>query len=241
MQATAAIEASLANMSDADVERLNATQMDLIRIMTGRIQYAESRRGGFATIGGGFVAAGIALISIALDAHETRVSVLLAVFGAGLAVTGTAVLWLFGRQTNPKYGFIKKETKLKRPWKWFYRDALSNSDAFKYHWFHSGKHQKNLEPALEFDKQWGAFADRQLTLSSSRVDTLQNVKQVYLLHVNERYKNLFLTEVRKALIWGLVSTLIITALVFAGSFALGDAGGAAPSPSPTTVTNTSGS
>ena len=236
VQATEEIAASLAGMPDGDVARLNETQLSLINVMTGRIEYAESRRGGFATIAGGFVAAGIALISISLDEHSRHLGVLLGVFGGAVALTGAAVLWLFGRQTNPKYGFIKKDTRLKRPWKWFYRDALANSDAFKYHWFRSGKSEENLKPAKEFDRQWGDFAKRQLNLSSVREDALQNIKQVYLLHVNERYKNLFLTEVRRVLIWGLISAVIIAAIAFGLSFVGETSGGSPANPPPASMT-----
>lgn len=219
-QATKAIEASLLGMPDDEVQRLNETQINLINVMTGRIEYAESRRGAFATIAAGFIAAGIALLSISLGDHFWRISLLLGLVGGGLALTGCAVLWLFGRQTNPNYGFIKPDTRLKRPWKWFYRDALSNSNAFRSYWFRKGTDAKNLAAASAFDHQWGEFAQRQITLGEIRVETLQNIKQVYLLHVNERYKNLFLTEIRKLLIRGLVGTVFVTSAVFLVSFAV---------------------
>jgi hypothetical protein len=67
--ATDEIAASLSAMADRDVQRLNETQLNLIDVMTRRIEYAESRRSAFATVAGGFIAAGIALISISLGDH----------------------------------------------------------------------------------------------------------------------------------------------------------------------------
>jgi hypothetical protein len=232
VKATAAVRAALDEMSEDQIRDLNSTQLFLIQNMTGRIEYAESRRGGFATIAAGFIAAGIALISIGLDQGSRHLSVLLGVFGGAIALTGAAVLWLFGRQTNPKYGFIKKSTKLQRPWKWFYRDALGDSDAFRYHWFSKGDSKENLAPAEAFDDQWGEFAHRQVRLADLREDTLQNMKQVYLLHVNERYKNLFLSEVRRVLITGLILSVLVAAAAFAISFA-GPGGAKVPEDSPT--------
>lgn len=147
-QATDAIVVALKSLNDDEVARLNETQLNLINVMTGRIEYAESRRGAFATVAAGFIAAGIALLSISLGDHFWRISLLLGLVGGGLALTGCAVLWLFGRQTNPNYGFIKSDTKLKRPWKWFYRDALADSNAFKYHWFKKGDRPREPRTGL---------------------------------------------------------------------------------------------
>jgi hypothetical protein len=40
------------------------------------------------------------------------------------------------------------------------------------------------------------------------------MKQVYLLHVNERYKNLFLSQIRRVVVVGLVATVLGSLLAF---------------------------
>ena len=235
VRATEAISQQIHEMADDDAERLNDVLRHLIDHVARRIEYAESRRGAFATIAAGFIAAGIAVLAIVVRAPASATRLALVMLAAGLLVTGALVLSAWGQQTNPKYGFIRSDTKLKRPWKWFYRDALADSNAFGFKWYLSPDSDANQKGAREFDRQWGAFAETQLGLSNLKTDVMQNLKQVYLLHVNEQYKKLFLSQERRLIVWGLVVTVFAALLTGAVAGILEGRLGAPPRMLPTSM------
>lgn len=205
--ATAAIEEALRAGAPDELERLNQSLLFRIDHMVRRIEYAESRRGAIATLAGGLVAAGIALFALLLDAPAGPLRVALGVLASAMLLSagGTLVAWF--RQTNPPYGFIRAPAN-RRPWKWFYRDALADHSAFTFDWWKTKDSKANKTPIDAFQKQWGPFAQREMGLLNLRSDILQNLQQVYLLHVNEKYKNMFLSQVRSVLLRGVVLSVL---------------------------------
>jgi hypothetical protein len=66
------------------------------------------------------------------------------------------------------------------------------------------------EGQAEFNSQWRDFKNRQIEgLTDLRVSTYQDLEQVYLLHVNERYKNLFLSQSRSVINYGLICAVVL--------------------------------
>lgn len=215
--ATAAAREHLRKLADDQIQHLSGTLRHFIDHAAQRIEYAEHRRGAFATLAGGLIAASIALLAIIIDADASPLRAALTALSGGFLATAVVVLVAWSRQTNPSYGFIRTEAKSDRPWKWFYRDALTNSDAFMFEWWHKRDHARNKGGAQEFLAQWPAFVERHVGLADVREDVLQDLKQTYLLHVNERYKNLFLTHVRRLLVAGIGFSIAISAGTFAVS------------------------
>jgi len=201
--------------------------------MARRIEYAEARRGAIATLAGGMVAAGIALFAIVGGASPGRIRTALGVLAVGLLATAVVLLVAWGRQTNPPYGFIRTDP-THRPWKWFYRDALGDHKAFEYKWWLPKDTKVNKRPVDAFPDQWGPWVEREIGLADLRVDTLQNLRQTYLLHVNEKYKNLFLSQLRNVLIIGIVTSIAACLLAFTLGFGL-PASHSAPTSGPPSV------
>lgn len=211
--ATRNIEEWLARADPRAVYRLSQILERLADHMARRIEYAESRRSSMATLGGVLLGAGVTLLAV-VRAFETPIEFGLGALAGGLIFASCAVLIVYARQTNPKYGFIQSGTRFRRPWKWFYRDALPKAESFSFpsHTFQTRSQAQ--EGIHAFDEQWPEFSRRFASLINVRTDAVQNLRQVYLLHVNERYKNLFLTQLRKVLVRGLVGAVIAGVVVW---------------------------
>jgi hypothetical protein len=209
--------------------------------MSARVEIASTSSGlsappvpvsPFATVGGGLLAAGIALLAL-VRRPEGAIEVGLASFAGALILVSLAVLIVYGLQMNPPYPFIQEAVRFQRPWKWFYRDALTNSDAFTLPILARQTKNQVQRSIDEFDAQWEDFGDRYLGLLDPHTDALQNLRQVYLLHVNEKYKNHFLSQLRRILVWGLVTSTVVgvaSGLVTLGVSSRSEPPAEAPSP-----------
>jgi hypothetical protein len=71
-----------------------------------------------------------------------------------------------------------------------------------------------------------------MQLIDAKVDALQNLEQVYVLHVNERYKNLFLSQLRTVIIRGVLAAvaLAVVTVIVAGIWTLAHQSGSSQQP-----------
>jgi hypothetical protein len=172
------IEEWLSRADPRAVYRFSLTLERLIDHMARRIEYAEARRGGMGTLGGALLGAGVALLAV-VRSFETPIEVGLGALAGALVLAALAVLIVYARQTNPKYGFIQPETRFRRPWKWFYRDALPDAQAFDFP-IHTFQTRAQAQRGINaFDEQWPEFARRFSALINVRADAMQNLRQVY--------------------------------------------------------------
>jgi len=192
----------------ADKEKISSRLEAVISAVTERIHYAEQRRSNFSSIGGVFVATGFALLTFAFSKID-----LLAVkygfiaTGFSVFVVGTIVLYAYARQTN-RYPW----TSATKTWKWFYRDALPEEKKFTPKWwsyFRFGGEKKRIQQ--EYARQLEPFQKSIERVGNGEENFRQDVEQLYVLHVNEKYKNLHLSDLRKITERGLVATIAIAA------------------------------
>jgi hypothetical protein len=232
------LKAQLDSLDPERLDRLSGTLRHLIDHMARRIEYAESRRASFATLAGALVAAGVAILAIVNNMGASPVRLALTLLAVGLLATASLVLIVWAQQTNPNYSFIREDTKFQRPWKWFYRDALLRDGDFDFKWMRRSEAKIHLKGKEAFDSQWAPFVERQFKLADPVEDVIQDFRQVYLLHVNERYKNLFLKQVRRVLVRGFLAS-ILAALITLAVAAFLEERGSLPSndvsPTPTAV------
>ena len=172
----------------------------------GRIEYAESRRGALATVGGVLLAAGLAgLLAVGKVDEWTYFPAWLGLVSAtaGLVLTGVTVIAIYGRQTNWSYPFKR----LSKTWKHFYRDALPGADnpAAPWHCHQSKTFKLASERGFEAIRE--IYINHALALADPSVSLAQDIEQSHLLHWNEMYKNRFLTSLRKVLVRGIIASL----------------------------------
>lgn len=177
-----------------------------------RIHYAEGRRANFTVMAGALIAAGIAVLTFSSGALTQLWMQLAASYGAiASIVTGGLVILLYSRQTN-RYPF----TSATKTWKWFYRDALPKTEDFKLHWY---SYLPWAPGSAQIRKAYGAQLDdfrlRMSDLQDDSVNLEQDIEQLYVLHVTERYKNIHLKHLSQAFSWGLL-LIALAALVGAG-------------------------
>lgn len=176
----------------------------VLEAVAERIHYAEARRANYSVMAGALFAAGVTILTLAFGAIDVLILRLAAAFAAaGMISTGLLIIWLFGQQTN-RYPF----TGATKAWKWFYRDALPTASAFKMSWpryFRWGKDKLRVEG--EYNTQLPIFQSNMRRLSSETLDLDQDLEQLYVLHITEAYKNLFLKHLRQTFNWGIVSTI----------------------------------
>jgi hypothetical protein len=185
---------------------------DLVDHINPRIWYAEGRRGSLAALAAGLLAAGIALLTHLLTSdpfYRPAYWALFAVAGGAMA-TGATTLVVYAAQTNFDYPF-KKVTST---WKWFYRDAIPGTAKIKVPWYTIQSDKSRSEARSMFDREWPEFATRHKSLLKPRVSAAQDLQQLYVLHMNEFYKNKFLTHLRRIVTWGIAATAVVAALVF---------------------------
>jgi hypothetical protein len=197
-----------------ELKDIQKTLTELVHHIVQRIEYAESRRSTIATLGGALLASAFALIPFATQVFFFPVKAALLATAVVWLLYGAIIWFVYARQTNFHYPF----TDVASTPKWFYRDALKNNLAFDapWHTFQSKEEQDKGKNA--FNEQWKVFKKEQIgILASPKDNLLQDLQQVYLLHVNERYKNLFLTQLRNLLSQGLIMGLILGLVAFTGS------------------------
>ncbi|MGV0578099.1 hypothetical protein ABQE57_05950 [Mycolicibacterium elephantis] len=202
------IEPVIASLSHDQLEHLRSSLHALIDKRIEGIHYAETRRSQLAAIGGALAPIGVALVPLALGTSIMPLRVGYLVLAGTLVILGAAVWWLFMRQTNYPYPWLAAVSN----WKWFYHGALTRKTDFgpdRWAW-HSK--QARIDEAAAAGQQWDAFKDQAKGLANEKVDATQDLKQLYLLHINERYKNLFLTDMRKLLARGLLISGIAAVL-----------------------------
>lgn len=201
-------------MDEAALGGLRQDLRHMIDHIANRIHYAEQRRSHLGLMGAGFVTAGVGLLPLWINKfNELYIKLPMIVFCLCLTVLGLTVIFIFSRQTNYKYPF----THHTKTWKWFYRDALKDSNEFtvkstKY--FSHSDDDINKERKI-YNSQWDEFAKESVPkLFDVKQHVIQDFCQIYVLHINERYKNLFLTHLRKVISLGLFFSffIVITSL-----------------------------
>ncbi len=210
-------------------EDLSGRVGTLIAAREQGIRYAEGRLNSLALLSGGLIAAGIAFLSLGLAESISSIRWGLTGVALGLFILALALLLIYARSTNPRYPFIDNEADVKKArWKWFYWDALPDPSAFASIglW---GRHRKGKREAEigETNGQFAVFAERMVEgLTDDAVDVAEDLRQLYTLHINERYKNQYLTNVRTVLQRGLVGVIAagVVAALLGGVLPDGDNG-----------------
>lgn len=197
-------------------EELTAAQQPLGSVLDAqrlRIEYAETRRAALGVLAGVVLAAGLAgLIQLAgAEVDYTPALVALLALTGSLTLTGVAALILYGRQTTWAYPFKDDQAET---WKWFYRDAIPQARAVVPSL--SGRQSDDFRQRSKeaFRASRRDYPLRMLSLADPKVNLIQDLEQVHLLSWNEFYKNRFLEHLRKALIWGVVSSFLLALTTF---------------------------
>jgi hypothetical protein len=205
----------MSTVDDEEQQEVNAaaTLTDVINAVSERIHYAEGRRTNITIVAGVLIAGGIALFTSAYDKAVTMTAWLALAAGSISAIlVGAAVLWAYTRQTN-RYPW----TAATKTWKWFYRDALPEGSKFDIGWtslFSFGKEKAKVQS--EYTRQLPLFKEKLKALTLPNVSYEQDLQQLYVLHINEKYKNLHLSQLRTILgrvIFLIVISMILAALV----------------------------
>ncbi len=210
---TAPTKAGTSILSDAAMARIQAEVAPVIQAVAERIHYAEGRRTNFTILAGGLIAAGVALLTFALSNAESHLARWTTAAGAVCCVAlGAAIILLYSSQTNT-YPW----TSATKTWKWFYRDALPSNEGFDFGWVDYFRMEKaKSRTKAEYSRQISLFKNSMHRLKSDSENLDQDLEQLYVLHINEKYKNLHLTQLRKLTNWGI---LVMTgAVVFSGVF-----------------------
>jgi hypothetical protein len=181
--------AAIAALTAEEVKSLQSDTQLLIGKVADRVHYAETRRTMMGNIGGAIFASGAVLTTIAVS-NRSEPLIFWPALAEGLTFgLGGLIVWsMFFWQVN-RYPF----TAATYTWKWFYRDALPNAAAFVA----GGKGWKSARN--EYAAQLEPFTVRISALKDAHQNLWQDIQQLYTLHINERYKNLHLSALSRAL------------------------------------------
>lgn len=211
---------ALNDLKDVNLfNKISEQTRSMIPQIDERIHYWESRRTFFLQIALGITAASLAgIIAISNLLNAVLVSKLFGFLALYLPlftlcviliIGGIRILAIWNEQNNPTYPF----TKATRIWRWQYRHSETNpveTDCSKF------SSEKVEEEAYKFANN---LADYKIRLLRSDEKELldQDISQLYLLLINEKYKIKFVSKLRdtlfsflKASIIGTLLTLILT-------------------------------
>ncbi len=176
----------------------------IITAVADRIHYAEGRRTNYTVMAVALIAGGISVLVFALGSiGQLWLKYASLVISIGFIALGLLVLIVYGRQTN-QYPY----TSATKTWKWFYRDALPDRTAFALKWFERATTQKKRITEA-YQNQLPQFKLDMARLQSEQISAEQDTEQLYSLHVNELYKNLYLSRLRTVFNAGLFLTVFI--------------------------------
>ncbi len=197
----------LEGLDDQQLNDLRQTLRHQIDHMAQRIEYTESRLSRLTLVAAAFVAAGVALLPVVLTQLDVFGAVFpLAVLTSSVILLGLLVWYVYARQTNFPYPFVE----VAQTRKWFYHYAIDKAP-FTTPWYKHPSPELRERGKTAYESQWKEFRENRVRdLADLRTDILQDLEQVFLLHVNERYKNLFLTHLRDLFKWGIPIILLLT-------------------------------
>lgn len=205
-------------LSDEDARRTAAEIAPVLQAATERVHYAEGRRGQYIAVAAGLFAGAIALASIANQALFGGLNWSIEVAAGGFFVLSVFLFYVYSKQVN-RYPW----TSATKTWKWFYRDAIPEQEKFDlsfYDWmFRWGKEVTRAKG--EFNRQLPLFGASLQKLVDPRESLWQDVQQLYVLHINEKYKNAYLSRLRSILTAGLVAILSLVVFAAAIQFLMG--------------------
>lgn len=197
---------STANVNPLDLDEKLKEVNFLIEHINQRINYTESRITRTVTFSVTLIAIGMAFFAVTTKLHG--LSFYLGLITTGLFIlTGgiTSIIHTF--QVNPKYPFRA----LGNDWKWFYPNIVD--EKYKPSTIVMEGESKYLEKRLLHLEGLKKYAQK--IMNENKIDRLKvDIQQLYLLHVNEKYKNCFLTSLRRVLTWGLLLTAIALIILF---------------------------
>ena len=196
-------------IGDDDARKKAADCRELIFHIHNRIEYAESRRSQVAAIALALLAGAIALFltSVSDKLQAENWTLILRIAALALFTTSVATLVLYARQINFSYPFIG----VTKTWRWFYHYSVSKEYKPPFHSYEGDERRKKMQELhltnmVEYAKN---------TLKLTAKDELeQDLEQLFLMIVNEKYKNAQLSHLRTVIFIGLLLTVLI--LIVAG-------------------------
>jgi hypothetical protein len=198
-----AVDPLIAAVSDDALPGLVASLRHLIDRRIDGIHYAESRRGQLAIVGGAIAAGGVAVLPLAANS-STALRYAYEAGGAVAILVGLVTWFQYALQTNPKYRFLPAS----KTRKWFYHQALPNEKELK-------KRKSEDNYTQEYNKQFDEFREAQVPIfADQRLDATEDLRQLFLLHVNELWKNVHLSQLRKTLRVGVIVVVVAAAAAF---------------------------
>ena len=149
------------------------------------------------------LAAAVALFAATfLEAMDSELLVSLVRLTALLLfLMATITLALYGLQTNFKYPFIE----ITKTWRWFYHYSVSKEYKPPFFPFEVPKEREKMQKIHLKDML--TYAERTLE-SIPKEELEQDLEQLFLVIVNEKYKNAQLTHLRMVISWGLGLTIM---------------------------------
>ncbi|MDR6192849.1 hypothetical protein QE372_005183 [Agrobacterium pusense] len=185
----------------------------VLEAVAERIHYAETRRSNFTVIAGVLLAGGVALLGlIAGKQMDAVMAYPLWASAVSFMILGIFLFVVYARQTN-----LYPWTSATSTWKWFYRDALPDQNAFSSKFisniFVTTKERDRVQS--EYNRQLPLFRQKISCLIDLEKDREQDEQQLYVLHLNEKYKNQYLTDLKKILNLGILVWLIASVLSLA--------------------------
>ena len=192
------------DLDDKEALTRAAKCRELIFHIHERIEYAENRRGQIAAVALAFLAGAVALFlaSVVEDVRSQEWVLILRVAALCLFATSATTLVLYSRQINFAYPFIK----VTKTWRWFYHYSVSKDYKPPFHTYDSESQRKKLQKVHLEDLL--SYAQKTVKMSPKE-ELEQDLEQLFLVIVNEKYKNAQLSHLRTVVSWGLMLTIVI--------------------------------
>ncbi len=177
---------------------------ELIFHVHNRIEYAENRRTQIVNVALGLIAGAVALFLASLlhGINSIEWVFLIRVAALSFFVTSVIILALYARQTNYAYPFVQ----VSKTWRWFYHYIVSKDYKPPFLAYES-EGRRNEQRKLHLQDLF-SYAKKTIDMSPKE-ELEQDLEQLFLVIVNEKYKNSQLSHLRSVLFRGLIVTMSI--------------------------------
>ena len=195
------------NQSSLNIDDKLKEAQFLIEHVNQRIQYTETRITRTVTFAATLIVIGMAFFAVStkLDGAAFYLGICTTLL---FILTGGITALVHAMQINPKYPFRA----LLNDWKWFYPNIVD--EKYKPTPYVKETENKYWEKRLLHIEGLKKYAEK--FLHENNVERLKiDIQQLYLLHVNEKYKNAFLSTLRRILFWGILLISISVMSLFA--------------------------
>lgn len=203
------VQVAWASLTPEQLRETRESMRDTIEVLSSRVQWLEGRRESIGIqLSTTLAIAGIAVVTLGARLVVDAARLGAEAFGVALALTGVVLLIVF-------YGQSAGTPKLRgtpTPGKWWYGWALPGYKEFDVPWLGFLRKDRRVIAEKHLSDELGVFVGGAAgVIGDPILDAQEDLQQLFMLHVIERYRQEFLERLRRVFMYGLLASCAFAA------------------------------